>query len=380
MAREPAADRRRVDRCHRRSRLPDDQPGHRGGAGHGRRRRARGRRGCGGCGPPGLRHHRLDSRPRLPVALSASTARGTHCPHRGDAVHNGGRGGRTDHAHPGRTAARGPGGDGSLARRSARLLRLDRGPGRGRVGVRLAPALDRTGGGRGGGRHHSLQLPHPDQPGQAGPRAGRWLHGGAQGGARHAVVGAGAGTADLPTYRHPCGGGERPVVVGRSGGRGSDNPRRCRHDQLHRFHRRRATGDGRGVGHRQAGVPRVGRQERLRGARRRGRGHRGVDGRSHGVHPRRSGLRHHHPPGGAGCHARRCRGRGRRDAGRHALRRPGRRVASDGAADKRAAAGQGRGPGGHGAVRGGVVGAGRAPAGAPATGLLLRAHGAGRRG
>ena len=39
-----------------------------------------------------------------------------------------------------------------------------------------------------------------------------------KGGARHAVVGAGAGTADRPAHRHPCRGGERAVVVGRGGG------------------------------------------------------------------------------------------------------------------------------------------------------------------
>ena len=48
-------------------------------------------------------------------------------------------------------------------------------------------------------------FPHPDQPGQAGARAGRGMHGGAQRGARHAVVGAGPGAPDRRAHRHPCG-------------------------------------------------------------------------------------------------------------------------------------------------------------------------------
>ena len=47
-----------------------------------------------------------------------------------------------------------------------------------------APPLGGEGGRRGGGRDHPVQLPQPDRPGQAGARAGRGLHGGAQGRAR----------------------------------------------------------------------------------------------------------------------------------------------------------------------------------------------------
>ena len=140
-------------------------------------------------------------------------------------------------------------------------------------------------------------------------------------------------------------------------------------------------GDGRGVGHRQAGVP---------GARRHKSAYVVLDDADIGTVGLMAAAMVWHP----------CRARAAAITTRlvvpvamhdtvvdavgatldgHALRRPDRRVAPDGTADQRAPAGQGRGPGGHGPVRGGCGGAGRAAARAPAPRLLLRADGARRR-
>ena len=69
--------------------------------------------------------------------------------------------------------------------------------------------------------------------------------------------------------------------------------------QLHRLHRHRQEGHGLGGGVAEEGLPRARRQVGLRDPRRR-RPARGVrHGRLHRVHPRRAGLRHHHPAGRA---------------------------------------------------------------------------------
>src|SRR6266699_1626994 len=72
---------------------------------------------------------------------------------------------------------------------------------------------------RGGGRDNPVQLPQPDWAGQAGPRARRRVHGGAQGGSGHAPDHAGAGRADRQPHRHPARRGQRAVLVRGSGRR-----------------------------------------------------------------------------------------------------------------------------------------------------------------
>ena len=96
---------------------------------------------------------------------------------------------------------------------------------------------------------------------------------------------------DIPAGRRQ----HRPVVRPRPRGHAVDRPT-GRPGELHRFDGHGAQGHGLGRRHRQEGLPRARRQVGLRHPRRRrpaGRlRHRGL----HRLHPRRTGVRHHHPP------------------------------------------------------------------------------------
>ena len=95
----------------------------------------------------------------------------------------------------------------------------------------------------------------------------------------------------------------------------------------------------------QAGVPRARRQVRPGRARRRRPARADRDGDVRDLLARRAGVRDPDPDGGAARPARRDRRAGRGRAAERGLRRPGRPGQLHGAADQRAAAGQGRRPG-----------------------------------
>ena len=123
--------------------------------------------------------------------------------------------GASRHAHlrrPARRADR----DRPLLRRPARPLPDDRGPRRDRGVRRAAPPLGGEGSRGRRRRDHRLQLPEPARAGQAGPRARRGLHGGAQGRAGHPADHAGPGRADRRAHRHPGRRGQRAQLVPRS--------------------------------------------------------------------------------------------------------------------------------------------------------------------
>ena len=160
-------------------------------------------------------------------------------------------------------------------------------------------------------RDHPVEFPPPDQPRQAGTRAGGGQHHGAQAGAGHAVVCGRGGPDHRRTHRFPA---------GRDQHRHVQRPRRRRaaverptggHGFVHRVDGDRPRrDDGRRRDH-QEGLPRTRRQVGVPRPRRRGSRGRLFDVRVHRGDARRPGLRDHHPAGGAPRPLRRGR-RGRR--------------------------------------------------------------------
>jgi aldehyde dehydrogenase (NAD+) len=186
----------------------------------------------------------------------------------------------------------------SAGTRPRRVLRVDA-PTWARPTRRGAePPLGAARGGRRGRCDHPVELPAPDQPRQARPRARRRLHRGAQARPRHAVGAAPVAriAAERDRPARPACSTWSPRRTHALGAQLSTDPR----VDVVSFTGSTATGK-RSWQRRptpQAGVPRARRQVGVRRARRRRHGRRRGHGGLHGVHPRRPGLRHHHPAAG----------------------------------------------------------------------------------
>ena len=196
------------------------------------------------------------------------------------------------------------------------------------LGRRLAarhplPPLGAPRGHRRGRRHHPVERAPPDQPGQARAGPGRRQHRGAQAGAGHALVRHRARPADRRGDRHPARCGEHRARR-RTMPSGPGCPTDPRVDQVS-FTGSTATGKkimARGGRLAEEGLPRARRQVGVRDPRRRRPAGRLRHRRLHRVHPRRAGLRHHHPAAGPAPPVRRGGRVDGQGAGQAAGRRP----------------------------------------------------------
>ena len=146
----------------------------------------------------------------------------------------------------------------------------------GRDHGRARQPLGRARGRRRRRRHHPVELPEPDQPGQDRPGPRRRLHRRAEAGPRHAVDRPGPRPPRRRAHRHPRRRVQRRHLVGQGHRRDPHHLARRRHGQLHRLHRHGPADHGGRRRHHQAGLPRAGRQVGPHRARRR---------RRHGLAP-----------------------------------------------------------------------------------------------